>query len=171
MGWTPYILTRSTVPLQSCTFISVAGPGCFIPDPGSRIPDPKTATKEKAKKICCPTLFVATKITKLKIILFLSMWRKSLALFTKNYKTFYPKNVIKLAKIWVWDPGSEIRKNLFCIPDPGAKKAPDPGSWSATLLPILRRSTCALCTGKMHYASRPSFLSQLPSIPLLFSCR
>jgi hypothetical protein len=36
--------------------------------------------------------------------------------------------------------GYEIRdqgsgKNLFRIPDPGVKKAPDPGSGSATLLP------------------------------------
>jgi hypothetical protein len=30
------------------------------------------------------------------------------------------------------DPGSE--KNLFRIPDPWVKKAPDPGSGSATLL-------------------------------------
>jgi hypothetical protein len=44
-----------------------------------------------------------------------------------------------LSNIWVWDPGSEIRdpgseirdpgsgKNFFRIPDPGGKKAPDPG--------------------------------------------
>jgi hypothetical protein len=32
------------------------------------------------------------------------------------------------------DLGSGIRKNLFRIPDPGVKKAPDPGSGSATLL-------------------------------------
>jgi len=37
------------------------------------------------------------------------------------------------------DPGSEIRdqgsgKNLFRIPDPGVKKAPVPGSGSATLI-------------------------------------
>ncbi len=44
-------------------------------------------------------------------------------LFTQNIVT-------KLSKIWVWDPGSG--KNLF--PDPGVKKAPDPGSGSATLL-------------------------------------
>ncbi len=31
-----------------------------------------------------------------------------------------------LSNIWVWDPGSE--KNLFRIPDPGFKKALDPGS-------------------------------------------
>jgi hypothetical protein len=37
-----------------------------------------------------------------------------------------------LSNIWVWDPGSE--KNLFRIPDPGVKKAPDPGSGSATLV-------------------------------------
>jgi hypothetical protein len=30
------------------------------------------------------------------------------------------------------DPGSG--KNLFKIPDPGVKKAPDPGSGSATLM-------------------------------------
>jgi hypothetical protein len=30
------------------------------------------------------------------------------------------------------DPGSG--KNLFRIPDPGVKKAPDPGSGSATLV-------------------------------------
>jgi hypothetical protein len=30
------------------------------------------------------------------------------------------------------DPGSG--KNLFRIPDPGVKKAPDPGSGSATLI-------------------------------------
>jgi hypothetical protein len=36
-----------------------------------------------------------------------------------------------LSNIWVWDPG--YGKNLFRIPDPGVKKAPDPGSGSATL--------------------------------------
>ncbi len=33
----------------------------------------------------------------------------------------------------IWGPGSG--KNLFRIPDPGVKKAPDPGSGSATLPP------------------------------------
>ncbi len=41
--------------------------------------------------------------------------------FSKNYRNFYPKFVTKLSKIWVWDP------------DLGLKKAPDPGSVSATL--------------------------------------
>jgi hypothetical protein len=46
---------------------------------------------------------------------------------------FYPsqKIVTKLSKKWVWDPGSG--KNVFWIPDPRVKKAPDPGSGSATL--------------------------------------
>jgi hypothetical protein len=39
---------------------------------------------------------------------------------------FTKKIVTKLSKIWVWDSGSG--KNLFQIPDPGVKKAPDPGS-------------------------------------------
>jgi hypothetical protein len=46
-----------------------------IPDPGYRIPDPKTATKEKGdQKFVVLACFVATNITKLKIILFLSRW-------------------------------------------------------------------------------------------------
>ncbi len=36
------------------------------------------------------------------------------------------------------DPGPGIRKNLFRIPDPGVKKAPDPGSGSATLFETKR---------------------------------
>ncbi len=65
------------------------------------------------------------------------------------------KIVIKLSKLWVWDPGSEIRdagseirdagseirdlgsgKNR--ILDPRVKKAPDPGSGSATLVDAYR---------------------------------
>jgi hypothetical protein len=43
-----------------------------IPDPGSRIPDPKTAIKERGeKKLVVIPFFVAINFTKLKIILFL----------------------------------------------------------------------------------------------------
>jgi hypothetical protein len=43
-----------------------------IPDPGSRIPDPKTATKERGeKKLVVIPFYVATNFTKLKIILVL----------------------------------------------------------------------------------------------------
>jgi hypothetical protein len=58
---------------------SVAYPGFLsrilifsIHDPGSRIPDPKTATLEKGKKFVVISFFVASNITKLKIILFLN---------------------------------------------------------------------------------------------------
>jgi hypothetical protein len=57
---------------------SVADPGCFsriliFIHPGSRIPDPKTATKESGdRKKLVVNFFVATNITKLKIILFLN---------------------------------------------------------------------------------------------------
>jgi hypothetical protein len=44
---------------------------------------------------------------------------------------FTQKIVSKFSKIWVWDPGSG--KNLFRIPDPVVKKAPDPGSGYAKL--------------------------------------
>jgi hypothetical protein len=52
--------------------------------------------------------------------------------FSKNYLSFYQKIFTKLSKIWVWDPG--YGKNLFRIPDPGVKKAQDPGFGSATLV-------------------------------------
>jgi hypothetical protein len=47
--------------------------------------------------------------------------------------------VIKLSKIWVWDPVSGIwRKPIpdpgSRMPDPGVKKAPDPGSGSGSTI-------------------------------------
>jgi hypothetical protein len=59
--------------------------------------------------------------------------KKIWANFLRIIELFTQKIVNKLSKIWVWDPGSEIRdpgsgKNLFRISDPGVKKAPDPGS-------------------------------------------
>jgi hypothetical protein len=78
------------------------GSGMFIPDPDfcpSRIP----------KKICCPTFFVATNITKLKIILFLNWFRKNLGQFTKNCRTFNQKIVTKLPGSGKTYFGSRIR--------------------------------------------------------------
>jgi hypothetical protein len=59
--------------------------------------------------------------------------KKMWANFQRIIEVFTQKTFTKLSKIWVWDPGSEIRdpgsrKNLFRIPDPGVKKAPDLGS-------------------------------------------
>jgi hypothetical protein len=62
--------------------------------------------------------------------------KKIWANFQRIIELFTKKIVKKLFKIWSWDPGSEIRdpeKNPFRIPDPGVKKASDPGSGSATL--------------------------------------
>jgi hypothetical protein len=65
--------------------------------------------------------------------------KKIWASFQRIIELFTQKTgVTKLSKIWVMDPGSGIRdpgsgKNLFQIPDPGVKKATDPGSGSATL--------------------------------------
>ncbi len=114
---------------------SVADPGCLsrIPDPDfypSRIPDPKTAIKEREvekKLVVIPVpFFVATNFTKLQIISFFYV-KKNLINFQKILELFTPKIVTK-----VRDPGSG--KNLFRIPDPGVKKAPDSGSVFATLV-------------------------------------
>jgi hypothetical protein len=73
----------------------VADPGCLsripdpdfypsrIPDLGSRIPDPKTATKDRGEKIFfVKPYFVATNFT---ILYFLYAEEKNLAQFSKNY--------------------------------------------------------------------------------------
>jgi hypothetical protein len=61
--------------------------------------------------------------------------KKIWANFQRIIELFTKKIVDKLSKLWIWDPGSEIRdpgsgKNLFRIPDPGSRgqKAPNPGS-------------------------------------------
>jgi hypothetical protein len=69
----------------------------------------------------------------------LNWYRKKFEQVDKVFLTH--KIVTKLSEIWVGDPGSEIRdqKNLFLDPDPGVKKAPDPGSGSATLIQIFKK--------------------------------
>jgi hypothetical protein len=89
----------------------------FIPDPDfypSRIPDPITATKQRGeKKFVVIPFYVATNFTKLKIILVLKCRSKSLASFLRIIELFTQKIVTTLSKIWVWDPGSEIRKKTY----------------------------------------------------------
>jgi hypothetical protein len=58
--------------------------------------------------------------------------KKIWANFQRIGEVFTQKIFNMLSNIWVWDPGSG--KNPFRIPDPGVKKAPDPGSGSATLV-------------------------------------
>ncbi len=108
-----------------------------IPDPGSLIPDPRTATKDRGEKIFfVKPFFVATNFTKLNIILFLICWRKKFGPIFQKLLKFLPK---KLSPKYmglgsgIRDPRSGIRdpEKTYSgsqIPDPGVKKAPDPGS-------------------------------------------
>jgi hypothetical protein len=117
---------------------SVADPGCLsripdpefypsrISDPGSRIKDPKTGTKERGeKKFVVIPFFCSHKFHKIENYFIFEMLKKKFwANFQRIIELFTQKIVTKLSKIWVWDPGSG--KNLFRIPDPGVKKAQDP---------------------------------------------
>ncbi len=83
--------------------------------PGSRI--------QKSNKIV-PTFFVATNIINFELILLLNWWWKKCGPIYKEYKSFLPKIVIKLSKIWfgIRDPektcsGSKGQKGTR-IPDP-----------------------------------------------------
>jgi hypothetical protein len=59
--------------------------------------------------------------------------KKIWANFQRIVEVFTQKIFYMLSNIWVWDPGSEIRdpEKTYSgsrIPDPGVKKALDPGS-------------------------------------------
>jgi hypothetical protein len=88
--------------------------------------------------------------------------KKIWANFLRIKVLFTQKIVTRLSKIWVWDLGSG--KKLFGIPDPGVKKAPDPGSGSATLL-ILKMFTETLLRILFSVNSRCSL------VLTLISCR
>jgi hypothetical protein len=87
---------------------SVADPGCLsripdpdypsrIPDLGSRIPDPKTATKERGEKhFFVKLFFVATNFTK---FIFKLLKKKMWAKFQRSMELFTQKVVIKISKI------------------------------------------------------------------------
>ncbi len=73
-----------------------------IPDPGSRIPDPKTATKERGEKNLVKPFYVATNFTKLNIIFSFEVLKKKIwANFQRIIELFTQKIVTKLSKIWV----------------------------------------------------------------------
>ncbi len=125
---------------------SVADPGCFIPDPGSwflPIPDlgsriQKQQQKRGVKKICCHNFLCSHTFHKIAHYFSFDVLKKKIwANFQRIIELFTQKIVNKLSKIWIWDPRSGIR-------DPGVKKAPDPGSGSATLvlLPLCKRFHC-----------------------------
>ncbi len=121
-------LTRSVVQVLVPVFrIRDVYPGSriliFTPsrilDPESGILDPKTATKERGKKICCNTFFYSHKFHKL------------LGQFSKNYRTFYPKSChLALQNMGlgsgIREAGSRIQKKP--IPDPGSRGQKGTGS-------------------------------------------
>ncbi len=106
--------------------------------PGSRIlifthPGSKNRNKREGwKKNFCHTFLWSHKFHKIEHYFSFKVLKKKIwANFQRIIELFTQKIVTKLSKILVWDPGSG--KNIFRIPDPGVKKAPDPGSGSATL--------------------------------------
>ena len=103
---------------------SVADPGCLsripdpdfypsrIPDPGSRIPDTgsKNSNKREGRKKIRYTFLCSHKFYKIENFLSFEMLKKKIwANFHRIIELFIQKIVTKLSKIWVWDPGSEIR--------------------------------------------------------------
>ncbi len=98
-----------------------------IPDPGSK----NSNKREGWKKISCHNFLFCHKFHKIADYFSFEVLKKKIwANFQRNIELLTQKIVTKLSKIWIWDPGSG--KNLFWILDPGVKKAPDPGSGSAT---------------------------------------
>ncbi len=86
-------------------------PGSRIPDLGSRIPDPKTATKERCeKKLSCHTFLCSHKFHKIVNYFSFEVLKKKIwANFQRIIELSTKKIVKKLLKIWSWDTGSEIR--------------------------------------------------------------
>jgi hypothetical protein len=109
----------------------VADPGCLslIPDPDfypSRIPDPKTVTKE-VKKNLLSYFFCSYKFHKIEYYVIFEMLKKKIwANFPRIVEVFTQKIFNMLSNIWVWDPGSEIRRKP--IPDPGSRGQKGTGS-------------------------------------------
>ena len=153
---------------------SVADPGCLsrIPDPDfypSRIPDlgsriQKQQQKTGVKNFFCQTNFCSHKFHKTEyFFIFDKLNKKIWPNFPRIIEVFTQKIITKPSKIWVWDPGSG--KNLFRIPDPGVKKAPDPGSGSATLpVPICNVADPG-CLSRIFIFFHPGSLIRTVSIP------
>ncbi len=114
-------------------------PGSWIlifTHPGSRIQ--KQQKKRGVKKNFCHTFLCSHKFHKIEHYFSFEVLKKKIcANFQRFIELFTQKIVTKLSKIWVRDPRSG--KNVFRIPDPGVKKAPDPGSGSATLVNCIHK--------------------------------
>jgi hypothetical protein len=86
--------------------------------PGSRIQ--KQQQKRGVKKIFCHTFLCSHKFHKIENYFSFEVLKKKIwANFQRIKELFTQKIVTKLSKIWLWDPGSGIRKKP--IPDPGSR--------------------------------------------------
>ncbi len=105
-------------------------PGSRIPDLGSRISDPGSKNSNKRegwKKICCRNFLCSHKCNKIAHYFSFDVLKKKIwANFQRIIELFTQKIVNKLSKIWIWDPGSGIRKKP--IPDPGSRGQKGTGS-------------------------------------------
>ncbi len=114
--------------------IFIPDPGSWflpIPDPGSRIPDPKTAMKDIGEeKFVVILFFWSHKFHNIELFYFWNVEeeKKIWANFQRIIELFTQKIVSKLSKIWVWDPGSEIWDPEKPIPDPGSRGQKGTGS-------------------------------------------
>jgi hypothetical protein len=81
--------------------------------------------------------------------------KKIWANFQRIIELFTQKIVTKFSKIRLRDPGSG--KGFFRIPDPGVKKAPDPGFGSATLFYTLMKTEQFL---KLFFTAMPVYTNK-----------
>ncbi len=84
---------------EALNIYQCCGSGMFIPDPGSWFlptPDPGSKNsnrREEGKKICCHTFLCSHKFHKIENYFSIEVLKKkNLGQFSKNYRTFYPKN-------------------------------------------------------------------------------
>ena len=95
----------------------------FIPDPGSRIPDPKTATKERGEKICFRTFLCNEKFRKIENNFSFEVLKKKIwANFQRIIELFTQKLSPSSQKYGFGIRDPRAGKNLFRIPVQGSKR-------------------------------------------------
>ncbi len=123
----------------------------IIPDPGPLffpISDPRSLISDPGSiKICYHTFFCSPKFHKIQYVIFEMVKKKIWANFQRIVEVF-TQNFSICSQIY----GFGIRdlvsgKNLSRIPDPGVKKAPDPGS-----------ATLVLTESEQHYGKSLSYV-------------
>ncbi len=105
-----------------------------IPDLGSWIRDPGSKNSYKREgwtQFVVIPFFVATNFTKFKLFYFWTAEKIKIGAKFQRIKELFTQNVVTmLSKIWVWDPGSEIRdpeKSLSPIQGSKRHRIQDPG--------------------------------------------